>query len=130
MADSNTKRHAAIASPLSLLGKKVLREVLRPFHHKRRNPTAAVQQAAVPIQRHALADFNPQSCTVEPEGLALLHDLVRESSQFTGPIIEIGTLLGITATHMALVKRPPQKIITVDNYCWNPWALPANAHYA
>jgi hypothetical protein len=31
---------------------------------------------------------------------------------------------------MALSKRPEQKIITVDNYCWNPWRLPPDAHHA
>ena len=76
------------------------------------------------------ADFDPQLCTVEPEGLELITDLVRQSSQFAGPIVEIGTLLGITATHMALAKGPRQQIITVDNYCWNPWNLPPDAQYA
>lgn len=43
--------------------------------------------------------------------------------------MEIGTLFGITATHMALAKKPEQKIITVDNFCWNPWHLSAERHY-
>jgi predicted O-methyltransferase YrrM len=112
--------------PLSLWG-KAWREVARPFRkNKKKRATSAFQRVAVP----GLATFDPQSCTVEPEGLALLTRLVKESARLPGPIIEVGTLLGITATHMALVKRPEQKIITVDNYCWNPWHLPPDAHHA
>src|SRR5438132_516812 len=49
--------------------------------------------------------------------------------QWTGPIVEIGTLYGRTATHMALFKEPSQKIITVDCYVWNPLGLPPDSHY-
>ena len=117
-------------SPLAKLGRKLLREIVRPFRQKRR--VALPESTAPPPTepRNTLADFDPQLCTVEPQGLSLLMDLVKESSLHPGPIIEIGTLVGITATHMALVKQPRQKIITVDNYCWNPWQLPADAHYA
>ena len=67
--------------------------------------------------------------TVEPDGLALLTRLVKRSHQLPGPIVEIGTLFGRTATHMALVKAPQQKIITVDTYTWNPWGLSCETHY-
>jgi predicted O-methyltransferase YrrM len=105
---------------------KVYREIARPFR-----PRYKPQHQSKPAE-HApsLASFDPRDCTVEPEGLELLNSLVRESAQFTGPIVEIGTLLGITATHMALVKQPGQKIITVDNYCWNPWNLSADVHHS
>jgi predicted O-methyltransferase YrrM len=128
MANSTDRQKAASQSLLSELGQKVLREALRPFRPRRQR-----QRASAPIHvpsRHVLADFNPQSCTVEPEGLDLLTELVRQSAQYDGPIVEIGTLLGITATHMALAKAARQKIITVDNYCWNPWNLPSDAHHA
>src|SRR5947208_355430 len=130
MAGSSMKEQTAAASPLASLGQKILREALRPFRRKAQNPHAAAERPAETMRRHVLADFDPQLCTVEPEGLELLIDLVRQSSQFAGPIVEIGTLLGITATHMALAKDPRQKIITVDNYCWNPWNLPPDAHHA
>jgi hypothetical protein len=122
------KQPAVGQSLVSALGHKVLREALRPFRPKQRRAHEGESRPAPP--RHVLADFEPQSCTVEPEGLELLIDLVRQSSQHGGPIIEIGTLLGITATRMALAKAPQQKIITVDNYCWNPWNLPPDAHHA
>jgi hypothetical protein len=104
---------------------KLWRELVRPF----RRLVNSLPNAASVLQS-GLAEFDPQSCTVEPEGLALLSQLVAESAQFPGPIVEIGTLIGITATHMALAKQPWQKIITVDNYCWNPWGLPPDAQYA
>ncbi|MDZ4848715.1 MAG: class I SAM-dependent methyltransferase [Pirellulaceae bacterium] len=53
----------------------------------------------------------------------LLSKLVEESSQFPGPIIEIGVLAGRTTQRLALHKAAHQKIIAVDNFCWNPWGL-------
>lgn len=67
--------------------------------------------------------------TVTSVEIEFLNRLVIESGNFSGPIIEIGTLFGITATHIALAKKPEQKIITVDNYCWNPWQLTPERHY-
>jgi hypothetical protein len=53
----------------------------------------------------------------------LLSKLIKESSQYTGPIVEIGVLAGRTTQRMATYKAPGQKILAVDNFCWNPWAL-------
>jgi hypothetical protein len=44
------------------------------------------------------------------------------------PIIEIGTLFGWATKTMAMFKPVAQKLITVDNYSWNPLALPAFMH--
>lgn len=54
--------------------------------------------------------------------------LVDEARQHPGPIIEIGTLFGITAQAIASAKRPDQKLITVDNYSWNPFCMPPDDH--
>jgi hypothetical protein len=121
------------AGPNVSVWRKLLREVSRPFcsrRHSTQVPRIDRTQSPIATEPSRLALFDPTSCTVEPEGLVLLQDLVRESARYDGPIIEIGTLLGITATHIALAKQPQQKIITVDNYCWNPWGLPADAHHA
>lgn len=120
--------HAASQPSLSLW-QKVCREAARPFR-KRRSKTKAGKGNPATSAPIGLASFDPQQCTVEPEGLELLRSLVRESAAYPGPIIEIGTLLGVTATHMALAKQPEQKIITVDNYCWNPWHLPGDQQFA
>jgi len=77
-----------------------------------------------------VAGFHPQQATVEIEGIPLIQRLVRESRNYPGPIIEVGTLLGVTTTNMALEKLPTQKIITVDVYCWNPWGLTPDVHAA
>jgi hypothetical protein len=74
--------------------------------------------------------MDPQLATMEPEAVPFLQQLVRRSQEYPGPIIEIGTLLGVSTTHMALAKAPAQKIITVDLYCWNPWYVPPAIHEA
>lgn len=111
---------------------KVWREVARPFRSRKRFQRRQPRPQPMPPTPESPKPFtfDPQDCTVEPEGLALLKNLVRKTSGHGGPIIEVGTLLGITATHMALVKQPSQKIITVDKYCWNPWGLPPDSHHA
>ena len=67
-------------------------------------------------------------CTVRDDELPLLEALVKESNRLPGPIVEIGTLLGVSTTHMALWKDPQKKIITVDLFYWNPWGLTSEQH--
>ncbi len=119
----------------SLLG-RVWRETVRPF----RKLAARISRAPQPAPRVIpegltgsgiqFEGFHPQQATVEEEAIPFLQKLVRESRKYPGPIIEIGTLLGITTTTMALAKAPEQKIITVDLYCWNPWGLRPENHRA
>ena len=42
-------------------------------------------------------------------------------------VVEIGTLFGFTARR---IRRdcPQTRVIAVDNFCWNPFGLPADAH--
>lgn len=109
---------------------KIMRECVRPFRQLRSRIGVAAPVIAPPAPVMAgIQGFHPLDCTVEPEGVDLIKTLVRESRQHPGPIIEVGTLLGVTATHMALAKAPEQKIITVDNYCWNPWGLPPDVQH-
>jgi len=63
------------------------------------------------------------------EDYAFLRELVQEANAHPGPIIEIGTLFGRTTCKMALWKTPQKKIITIDNYCWNPLCLSPGWHY-
>jgi hypothetical protein len=121
---------------------KVWREVARPIRRlSRRIHAGAPTAAAPPVVDEAprpyltgtgasVSGFHPQQATVEPEGIPLIQKLVREAAAHSGPIIEVGTLLGVTTTTMALAKAPQQKIITVDVYCWNPWGLTPDAHEA
>jgi len=53
----------------------------------------------------------------------LLSELVAESSKYSGPIVEIGVLAGKTTQRLATYKTAAQKILAVDNFCWNPWGL-------
>lgn len=132
------------------IARKVWREVSRPFRPRVRPAASDVVDAiamppaeivAVPAVEEVdhpyltgegagVAGFHPQQATVEKEGIPLIQRLVRESRKYPGPIIEIGTLLGITTTNMALAKAADQRIITVDVYCWNPWGLTPDVHAA
>jgi hypothetical protein len=139
-------RSTKSGSSSSRLAHKVWREASRPFRQlsERLDPARRLQHqaAAPPIESTpepqpyltgngvGLAGFHPQQATVEDAGIPLIQKLVRESAKHPGPIIEIGTLLGITTTNMALAKAPEQKIITVDLYCWNPWGLAPDVHEA
>lgn len=42
--------------------------------------------------------------------------------------VEIGTLFGFTAAAIARATPPNVRIIAVDNFCWNPLALPPSHH--
>lgn len=132
-------------SASSRLAHKVWREAARPFRQLSRRldstpggkqassleePNRAESQPYLTGNGVGLASFHPQQATVEDAGIPLIQKLVRESAQYPGPIIEVGTLLGITTTNIALAKAPAQKIITVDLYCWNPWGLAPDVHEA
>lgn len=54
--------------------------------------------------------------------------LSEESASNGGPIIEIGTLFGLTTQLIAAHKNPGQKLISIDNYCWNPFGLDPEEH--
>lgn len=58
----------------------------------------------------------------------LLGELVAQSDP-TRPIIEIGTLFGFSTIVITLSKAQGQKLLTVDNYSWNPLGLSPHAHY-
>jgi predicted O-methyltransferase YrrM len=58
-----------------------------------------------------------------------LRELVEEANAYPGPIIEIGTLFGRTTSKIALWKQSQKKIVTVDNYCWNPLRLSPEMHF-
>lgn len=66
--------------------------------------------------------------TIFAEEQPLLRELVTIANSLPGPIIEVGTLFGSTTTLLALWKSQSKKIITVDNYSWNPWKLSPLVH--
>jgi hypothetical protein len=45
-----------------------------------------------------------------------------------GSIIEIGTLFGHTTNLIASLKSKEKSLIAVENYQWNPFSLPKEAH--
>jgi predicted O-methyltransferase YrrM len=58
-----------------------------------------------------------------------LRALVQRASSYEGPIIEIGTLFGVTAIDIALAKAPERPLIAVDNFSWNPFGLSRDEHF-
>lgn len=62
----------------------------------------------------------------EEAGLSELMEQVRQSE--AGEIVEFGTLFGVTTLLLASLKAAGQKIITVDNFCWNPFGLRPEQH--
>jgi hypothetical protein len=59
---------------------------------------------------------------------ARLGALVLQAAAHTGPIIEFGTLFGVTTRLIAAAAAPEQGVITVDNFSWNPFGLPPAVH--
>ena len=49
-------------------------------------------------------------------------------SALPGPVIEFGTLFGLTTRLLAAAAGPQQRVITIDNFCWNPFGLPPVLH--
>jgi hypothetical protein len=47
-----------------------------------------------------------------------------------GPVIEFGTLFGLTTRLLAEAAGPGRHVITIDNFCWNPFGLPPQLHEA
>lgn len=63
----------------------------------------------------------------EEEALA---GTVRGVSGHPGPVIEFGTLFGLSTRLIAAAAAPTQRVITIDNFCWNPFGLPPGLHEA
>ena len=79
--------------------------------------------------RQSLEKMNIEEGTLYLESeRELVREAVLQSNAMAGPIIEVGTLFGFTTAWMAQWKKPEKKIITVDNYCWNPWNLAPASH--
>ena len=53
------------------------------------------------------------------------------AERFPGrPIFEFGTLFGLTTQALADAAPGGTRIVTVDNFCWNPLGLPPDRHEA
>jgi hypothetical protein len=66
--------------------------------------------------------------TPDDDELEFLHELVGRASTYPGPIIEIGTLFGFTTAKLAAWKGRGQRVVSVDNYSWNPVGLRPDDH--
>jgi len=66
--------------------------------------------------------------SISIEEARFLTKIVKEADEFTGPIIEIGTLFGNSTMTIINAKKATRKLITVDNFRWNPAGLDRNVH--
>jgi hypothetical protein len=55
-------------------------------------------------------------------------ELVEKAAVISGPIVEIGALFGFTTQLIATYKPTEKELITVENFTWNPFCLPNDAH--
>lgn len=66
--------------------------------------------------------------SVAEDEIPLLTELVSMAESIPGPIVELGTLFGFSTQCIAVAKSTEKKLITVDNYGWNPIGL-SNKHH-
>lgn len=57
-----------------------------------------------------------------------LSSIIEKYCKDQGPIIEFGTLFGTTTLLIAGVKSLNQRLITLDNFSWNPFMMPSKDH--
>lgn len=95
----------------------------KPPKHTLRTTITRPESPARPTYK-----FDVNSVTAEE--WTLLEQLVREAASFDGPIVEVGVLAGGTTQRIAAVKAPKQKIIAVDNFCWNGWGFTPEEHWS
>lgn len=55
-------------------------------------------------------------------------DLVKKAGAIPGPIVEIGALFGFTTQLIATYKPVEKKLITIENFSWNPFGIPPDDH--
>ena len=73
--------------------------------------------------------FSTHAASLNDVEYKLLEELVRDAERFSGPIIEIGTLLGATTTRIAAWTSPDKRILTLDNYSWTRWGLTSDTQF-
>ena len=64
--------------------------------------------------------------TAEEEGR--IAELVGRAASHDGPILEFGTLFGLSTRLIAMHAPSGRRVITIDNFSWNPLALPPALH--
>jgi hypothetical protein len=104
------------------------------FLHKLRQLARAVKWRKQVVQ----AVSTQLSLLEDPDALVLgnltaadearLRELVAQAATHPGPIIEFGTLFGVTTRLIAAAAVPAQPVITIDNFSWNPFGLPPAVH--
>lgn len=85
------------------------------------------------LSTHLALLEDPTACAfggLTDEEDAFIANLVQRAAIFDGPIIEFGTLFGVTTRLIAENVRSGQRVVTVDNFSWNPFGLTPALHEA
>lgn len=85
------------------------------------------------LESDGVADALGGLTSEEEEGVtdalrAAFGDAPAESGSGGSTVIEFGTLFGLTTQLLAEAAPSGTTILTVDNFCWNPFGLPPNLH--
>jgi hypothetical protein len=84
---------------------------------------APIATAPLPPSVPCRPTLDLEAYSVTEHEWELLAEMLQQSAQYAGPIVEVGVLAGRTTQRLAVLKAPTQKIIAVDNFCWNGWGL-------
>ena len=54
--------------------------------------------------------------------------ITKLANSLPGPIIEVGALFGLTTQLIATHKRHEKRLITIEDFSWNPFSMPPRDH--
>ena len=66
--------------------------------------------------------------SVNDEDEQRIIELTEMASEIPGPIIEVGGLFGLTTQLIATYKPQDKRLISIENFSWNPFGLPKQDH--
>ncbi len=104
---------------------KRIRQIAQVFRHRKELRQAMAMHLSL-LEGDGVADALGSLTDEETAGLRRWIADVPEG----GVVLEFGTLFGLTTQQLACAAPKNVKIITVDNFCWNPFGLPPAHHEA
>jgi|GEM_PF-1107527 len=107
-----------------------LKKVLKLFRH-RQAIKALVSAHLSLLEKDGVASALGGLTEEEEEAVRVLAQTCAQAGatgEENGPIVEFGTLFGLTTQLLAETAPSGVSIITVDNFCWNPFGLPPDLH--
>lgn len=104
-----------------------IKQVIRTLKWQRQIRAAVSTQLSL-LEGDSLFALGGLTEEEEQALIALVRNVSSGEPEERGVIIEFGTLFGLTTLLLAHHKKPTQKVITVDNFSWNPFGLTPGLH--